>query len=254
MSQPDFFQPGDDGALPDGFIEWQRGLTYTVHPVILEPLRQGHHYRINATVRRTIAKGETFTYDEVYERATAIANARIAELQCASERAPLHTWILAQAWFRHELGAQNLVSATITKGLVCTQEETARPRGEDVPAAALLATPSGGVPEAFAAKHRHDTGERYVDEFYVDFDMSDPSGAGRDITLSYGEYVTACRGVNFEPFVRRAESRARFHCQWLTDAPSETRPLRVVRREWTCLATNKKTDPHMVVVHLLIRL
>ncbi len=128
--------------------------------------------------------------------------------------------------------------------------------GENVATAVLLAVPSGGVPATFAAKHRNDTSAApYVDEIYVDFDMSDPSGAGRDITLSYGEYVTACRDVGFEPFVHRAESRARFHCQSLTSVPTaDTQPFAIVRREWTCLSTNKQMDPHIVVVHLCMRL
>lgn len=255
-SQPDFLHPGGDGALPTGFVEWQRGLTYTVRPEILAPLCRGQEYRINATVRRKIAKGVPFTYDDVYERASAIVNARIAELDVAEKDDPPHTWILAQAWFCHELASQNLISASITKSLVCPGEGTARCRGEDVATAVILAVPSGGVPAIFATKHRDDTGQApHVDEIYVDFDMSDPSGAGRDITLSYGEYVTASRDVDFEPFVHRAEGRARFHYKSFRDVPTvDTRSFTIVRREWTCLSTNKQKDPHIVVVHLWMRL
>lgn len=251
-----FLQPGGDGELPTGFVEWQRGLTYTVRPEILAPLCRGREYRINATVRRKIAKGVAFTYDDVYARASAIVNARIAELGVADQDDPPHTWILAQAWFCHELASENLISASITKSLVCPGEGTARHRGEDVATAVLLAVPSGGVPATFAAKHRNDTSEApHVDEIYVDFDMSHPSGAGRDITLSYGEYVTASRDIDFEPFVLRAEGRARFHCQSLSYVPTvDTQPFTIARREWTCLSTDKQKDPHIVVVHLWMRL
>lgn len=245
-TRPDFSLPGGDGALPDGFVEWRRGLTYTVRPTILHPLRRGHHYRINATVRRNIAKGETFTYDDVYRRATAITDARIVELRSGGEEVPLHTWILAQAWFCHELGTQTLVSASITKGLIYPADDTPQPRGEDIPSATHLTAPSGGVPAAFADRHRNAPEEApYLDEIYVDFDMSDPAGPSNDITLSYGEYVAACQGVHFEPFVERAEGRARFHC---------SQPFRIFRREWSCLSTNKQKDPHIVVVHLWIQL
>jgi hypothetical protein len=102
------------------------------------------------------------------------------------------------------------------------------------------------VPAAFADRHRNAPEEApYLDEIYVDFDMSDPAGPSNDITLSYGEYVAACQGVHFEPFVERAEGRARFHC---------SQPFRIFRREWSCLSTNKQKDPHIVVVHLWIQL
>jgi hypothetical protein len=47
-------EPGNDGTLPEGFCEWQRGLTYTLWQL-------GRPGRINATVRQKIAKGSEFT-------------------------------------------------------------------------------------------------------------------------------------------------------------------------------------------------
>ena len=135
-------------------------------------------------------------------------------------------------------------------------EGTAHRRGEDIATATRLTAPSGGAPASFAAKHRNDVGDSpYLDEIYVDFDMGDPCGAGRDITLSCGEYVTSPRGVDFEPFIHRAESGAQFYCQSLTSPPfANPHSFTIVRREWECLSTNKPKDPHIVVVHLWIRL
>jgi hypothetical protein len=254
VSQPDFFRPGGDGVLPNGFVEWQRGLTYTVRPEILAPLRLGREYRINATVRRTIMTGIAVTYDEVYHQAAAIANARIAELRSGEQGDALYTWILAHAWFCHELGAQTLVSASITMGMVCPEDGAAKPQGENVATTAALTAHSGGSPAAFEAKHLDGTGQRHLDEMYVDFDVSDPSRAGREVTLSYGEYVATCRRLEFEPYVHRAESRARFYHSLARRPNVEKGSFAIVRREWTCLSTHQQKDPYIVVVHLWIQL
>ena len=76
---PDFSRPGSDGALPDGFAEWQRGVTYTVRPELLAPLASGRDYRLNVTLRRRHPLDREFTgYDELYQRVSGIAAARVA--------------------------------------------------------------------------------------------------------------------------------------------------------------------------------
>ena len=58
---PDFSQPGGDGALPQGFKEWQWGVAYTVGPHMLLPLLPGGEYKIFAAVRRRISTVGEFT-------------------------------------------------------------------------------------------------------------------------------------------------------------------------------------------------
>jgi hypothetical protein len=91
-------------------------------------------YRLLASVRRQIANGAEFTaYGDLYNRATAIANARIAELKCTDERP--HAWILCQGWRRIEIGAANdLLIAFQTIGLLCPTNTDAKPQGEPAPA------------------------------------------------------------------------------------------------------------------------
>lgn len=62
--------------------------------------------------------------------------------------------------------------------------------------------------------------------------------------VSYGEYVEACSGIDYELFFKRAERLAKFHRQFL----SESGAFRIVRREWFCV-----TNPDIAVVHLYLR-
>src|SRR5258707_12550694 len=132
---PDFSQPGDDGAILDGFAVWRRGVTYTVRREMLSPLLCGQEYRINATVRRRIAKGATFTaYGDLYQRSTAILGARIAELTSSGDGESLHTWVLWHAWWRGAIadkyptaGAYDVPRASVTIGLVYPKTGAPKP-------------------------------------------------------------------------------------------------------------------------------
>jgi hypothetical protein len=66
-------------------------------------------------------------------------------------------------------------------------------------------------------------------------------------TVSYGEYVPTCSGVDYKPFVQRAEDLAKFHFSMLKQTPLPT-PLPIVRREWFCV-----TNPDIAVVHLYVQ-
>jgi hypothetical protein len=142
MSQ-DLSQPGEDGELPGDFREWQRGVTYTVRPGMLAPLARDRDYWLNTTIRRIRGAGEpAVSYAELYPRATAILDARIAEITAGDSAAP-HQWIVAQAWFSQDLRGQVIDSAAITIGL--SYRGTLR-AGATPPAAADLELPSGGTP------------------------------------------------------------------------------------------------------------
>ena len=242
MAEPaDFSQPGSDGALPSGFIEWQRGVTYTVRPEMLFPLVCGREYRLTASVRRKTAKGEPFTaYADLYQRASAIADARIAELICADEAAALHRWIVWHGWRSLEAGPHQLLFAFLTIGLVWTKEGDPKPRGENAPTPAELVAPGGATLEELQR-----VASQRSDEIYIDFDHRDLACANPDIVMfSYGEYSPACERINFEPFVQGAENRARFHYE-LFKAQCSKDTFRIVRREWLRL-----TDPYFAVVNV----
>ena len=100
--------------------------------------------------------------------------------------------------------------------------------------------------------HVNDQGPRRLDEFYVDFRHSEPA---RDITISYGEYVAGCEGVDYAPIVERAERLAWFHYNTLSArARAADTPLDILRSEWTCLSTNKVVDSSIATVQVYVRI
>ena len=217
---PDFTQPGSDGALPADFKEWQLGVTYTVRPEILVPLIPGREYTSVVSVRRKVPKDQEFTaYGDLYHRATAIASRPDA-------------WIKDHAWSNKEFGAYQFVFVILVMGRKAGGE---KPPGEPPP-----------TPEALT-KPRLVTSPiepKTIDETYTDFDQRDPDCAHPDIVLfSYGEYVPSAEGLDFAPYIERAEKMAQFHAD-LTGLGS----IAIVRREWM-----RATHPDLAVIHVYFR-
>ena len=241
---PDYSQPGSDGVLPAGVNEWLRGLVYTAKPQIPSPLRRGQEYRITVAFKQKVGKIEEFAgYGNIYQRVTAIARARIAQLTDPHDGEPLHTWIVCHGW--RSLGdAGSIATAFLTMGLLCPENGDPKlPSGESVPTAAALMEPDGATLEMLTR-----FAPQRVDELYNGFDFSDPSGVSTDpITVSYGERIPSSEVVDFRPFVQRAEKMARFYYDELERRPgSESCPLQILRREWYCV-----TDANLVVVQVL---
>src|SRR5438445_12888405 len=87
----------------------------------------------------------------------------------------------------------------ITIGLVCPEQAGAYPKGENEPSAEALRSPGGATLEVLTR-----FAPQRADEFYNEFDFSDPSDQSTDpVILSYGESVPTCEGINFQPFVQR---------------------------------------------------
>ena len=228
----EFNRPGSDGALPSGFAQWQCGLTYTVRPQMLRPLLRGREYRINFSVRRKCTRNEEFrAYGDLYGRAVAIARARIAELTCADDGEPIHTWIRAHGWFAGE--AFKIPSATLTLGLVFPNERSTQPQGEQPPSSAELMAPGGFTPEMLVAKGG---APKQIDEIYTDFDFRDPTSSRADVMISYGENIQTCNGIDFHGVLQRAEGRARFYFRLFPSGQAcEKSAFQIVRREWYCI-------------------
>lgn len=246
---PDFTAPGSDGErLPDGLDEFQRGLICTVHPRVLSPLVIGEEYRIKVSTWRRISEAESSrSYETLYRRATSLVRARAADLTCDKPPVHLHTWIVSHDWFRMDIPGAALVGAAVTLGAMCSVDGGELPRGEDEPA-----------PEAFTVPHVVQLAapadrtylSRDWDELYNDFDIRDSKSQSSSIvTISYGEYVPTCGGIDFEPFVRRAGRRARFHYDSLVQGDADGR-FSVVRREWTCIETGKASNPTLASVNI----
>ncbi len=239
----DFKQPGSDGTLSPEVNEWRRGLVYTAKPELPSELRPGQEYRISVGFKRNTGSTETFTgYGQLYQRVSAIAKARISQLRCAGTGTIPRASVMCHGW--RCLGeTNNIATAFLTMELTCSREGDGITHGEEAPSADALTSPGGATLEMltrFAVQR--------VDEFYSDFDFTDPSTKGTDpVTLSYGESVSTSEEIDFQPFVERAERLASFYHDLLHSLAGEPRgePLTIIRRQWFCV-----TNPNLVTVQI----
>jgi hypothetical protein len=241
----DFSQPGSAGTLPEGFVEWQRGVNYTVHPDMLGSLEAGKEYHFYSAVSRRIRKGATFTgYEGLYRKAMAIGRARIREFRCKEPRLRLHTWIAAHAWRASDVPNFTIVGAFVTLGVLFPAQGSLKPHGLIEPDSAELRRPGGLTPESPELK----TLSRNAEGF-VDFDLQDRSASKDQLAMfSYGEYVPTTVGLDYEQFVRRAEHRTRCYHRMLSEEERSIRQPEIIRRQWFCA-----TNPDIAVVHLYFR-
>jgi hypothetical protein len=229
-TKPDFSCPGNDGeSLPEGFNQWRSCVSYTVRPEIYTPLIAGGEYRIFV---RSIQKGAS--YAELYKRALAIAKGRAEKLRSA-EGLVLHSRLVVQGWFRYE--AIDVPTAYLTLNVTAHRAADSMPEGLIPPTAEELSGPGGMTPEtvpqsAFTPKEIHES-------------YTDPGELGDDqqiILISFGEYVSSLDGIDYAPFVERAEKLAKFHSEFLKGRWT------IMRREWF-----SATTPDIVVVHIFLR-
>jgi hypothetical protein len=210
---------------------WPAGVVYTVRPEMLAPLERDREYRILVGVRRIALPGEPFiAYGELYRRAVALTESRLAALDCPE---PPARWTEWHGWRAVEFGDRELIFVFIATVVKVGGEVEA---GERPPAEDELALPGGATREMLMQRSR-----RHVDEFYNGFDHRTPGGDGtvEDSVFSYGEYVASSEGIDFEPFVQRAERMMRLHY-----GPG----VRILRHDCFCA-----THPDVAVVHVVFR-
>jgi hypothetical protein len=241
----DYANPGNDGGvLPNDFIPWRWVLSYTVHPELLTPAKLGQERRFVVSVLRKVYNAENPGYADLYERAVTIVKGRASRAQCAVPDARLHTPIVAHGWFTHP--KVNLARVFITLGAVYLKEGEAGPQGLMPPMSADLAKQGGMTPDNSALPAEQVKQRVYESYTFADHDNSAPPDTNI-FTVSYGEYVPTCSGIDYAPFVRRAEDLAEFHFSMLKQLPLSP-TLQIVRREWFCV-----TSPDIAVVHLYIQ-
>src|SRR5205809_532905 len=137
----DFSQPGNDGTLPADFRPWRWCVTYTVRPDFLSPLRYGREYIIvSRVVRRSVIGDVVTNYSSLYDRAIAIAKARVERLSCYNADNVLHSRIVTHGWYRNE--QSNIASAFVGIGILCLRSGDPKPQGISSPIQEELATPS----------------------------------------------------------------------------------------------------------------
>lgn len=217
-------------------------MAYTVRPELLSELKCGEEYMVGANVVRHLRDDGSFGFADLYARASAIASFRARQLTCQKDCGSLHTRVAMHTWFRHE--AVTAVRAAVTLGVRCLGDGETGPEGETYPSPESLSAPGGMTRERMAAMP---IGLKGFDEVYTDGDgRKDPQENGI-FTFSYGEYVKSTEGLDYSPFIQRAENLTKFHVEDV-----EGRPYRqdnIVRREWFCA-----TNPDIAVVHIYVSL
>src|SRR5262249_55944927 len=148
------------------------------------------------------------SYADLYRKVTELGDMRIAHLRCGAPGGLLHTRIFAHGWFSNQ--AMQMATATLTIGASCLRSGDPAPEGETPASPDQLLAPGGATPESVV--DRPDRLPRRLEESYTDTDVRDDRDAGTNIFLfSYGEYVGTADGLDYQPFVARAESLTKLH-------------------------------------------
>ncbi len=240
FTQPDFtFQPGQDGALPDGVPEWRdgvgelmtRGLIYTARDA-RSVLPSDQKYRITTIFKQKVAKDAPLTgYSYVYRRVVGLAAARAAEMSCAHGE-PLHSRIAGHMWTSIPGGSSNFPMAALVTELSCPRAASAD--GEPQPTPGALLTPGGTPPEEFSR-----ICSEASQEIYNEYDVGEGPGANAEpISFSYGEHVETCAGIDYARFVERAENRARAYYHVLAGFGAGKLTFAILRRHWFAASDN----------------
>jgi hypothetical protein len=240
LKRHQFSKSGADGmTLPAGFDAWRFGVSYTVRPEILAPLSYGREYRMFVRVIRKIPNGEKFSgYSNLYQRAMVISNSRTAQLHCAENGAAVRTRVLAHGWWAND--TLNLATSYLTIGVSCLKDGDPIPRGQPMPTPEALTEPGGLTPQSYTPADV--AAQKQIDENYSVFDNRDSSKPISDVSIfSYGEYVPICDGLDYSPFIERAETLAKTHAALSGGG-------KIVRREWFSV-----TNPNIAVVHIYVQ-
>ena len=111
-----------------------------MRPEILAPLERARDYHILVAVRRIARQDEAFTaYGELYRRASALTDARVAALVCPDLPSRWTAW---HGWRAVEFGERQFIFAFITTVVKIGGEA---PAGEPAPTADELTSPGGAA-------------------------------------------------------------------------------------------------------------
>ena len=223
---PDYSRPSVDVARR-GDAEWQWGVTHTVRPEKLAPMRPDVEYSITVKVQRKVAElDRDTTFAGLYARALTIAGARCRDF--AGEDEGVHQWIMCQSWRTVAAGSSSVVFAMVMIGLMRATAGQMPPPGEPAPTTQELMTGGGATMEEM----QHRSPQRAT-EVFVEFDHRYPAASGAPLfTYSYGERVAVHTVDTFEPFVRRAENYARAHQALGEVLGTSPIPSSIGLREW----------------------
>jgi hypothetical protein len=221
---PDFFQPEWRAGIGELTT---RGLIYTARGA-RSVLACDRKYRISVGFKQRVAKGSRFTnYDDLYRSVTRLAKARADEMSCSCHGESLHTTVLGHLWQCISGSSHDFPAAALITELGCPRAPL--PEQQDNPTPEALMSPGGTPLDNFSR-----LAAEPMEEFYNEYDVGDPlSTSAEPFSFSYGEQVENCAGIEFAPFVERAENRARFHYDLLAGHPRSAKvPFTILRRDW----------------------
>jgi hypothetical protein len=223
---PDYSRPSVD-VERRAAAEWEWGVTHTVRPEKLLPMRPDVEYSITVKVQRKVAElDRDTTFAALYARALTIAGARCHDFARHDEG--VHQWIMCHAWRSVAAGSSSLVFAVVMMGLMRATAGRMAPPGEPAPTPPELMTHGGATMEELQRRS-----PQRATEVFVDFDHRLPDASGAPLfTYSYGERVAVPTVESFEPFVRRAEDHARAHRTLVAGLGTSPIPSSIGLREW----------------------
>ncbi len=179
--------------------------------------------------KRKIGKDEEFTrYADLYAHALNVAKSRALELRCEEHDEQVRTRILRHNWSRILGSDHDFPVAVVTLEAGCSKAD--RDAGQNEATPEDLTQPGGTPPEAYASPAKEQMGE-----IYNGYDVAEPSATiAEPVSFSYGEHVERFDSIDFEPFVERAEQRARSYHALL----SASAPFQVLKRNWWSIDGN----------------
>ena len=148
-------------------------------------------------------------------------------MSCSDHGEPLNSRVLGQTWRCIPGSSHDFPMAALITELSCPSG--ARAERQDEPTPNALTSPGGTPPDEFSR-----IVSQPMEELYNEYDAGDPPVTNAEpISFSYGEHVETCAGIDFAPFVERAENRARFHYNLLAGHSDSTKtPFTILRRDW----------------------
>lgn len=223
---PDYSRPSVD-VERRGDADWQWGVTHTVRPEKLAPMRPDVEYSITVKVQRKVAAlDRATTFAGLYARALIIAGARCRDF--AREDDGVHQWVVCHAWRTVAAGSSSLAFAMIMMGLMRATAGRMPPTGEPAPSTQELMTDGGATMEEMQQRS-----PQRATEVFVEFDHRHPAANGAPLFIySYGERVAMHTVDSFEPFVQRAENHARSHRALVGVLGTSPIPSSIALREW----------------------
>ena len=199
-----FGVPGRDGHLPADANIWRKGVVYTRTSYPPEHLTGESGYRVSAAFKCGPAASKA-GFKALYRRVRSLAEQAISEVKCPNARRPVSK-ILCHGW--RTIEEANISGAFIMLDLRCRPRDYHEQALESELSDQDFATSGGSRLEEVERLN-----PQRAEEFYNEFDFtgfptreSDSVTASDFVTMSYGERISVFSPLDFEPFVRRAET------------------------------------------------